>query len=192
MADGDKNKDVIFRRIRGRIVPIRVKRSRSFPSDSIRKRATGVGLSAASFGAAAIGGAVQKRFQSKARAFARKSSRASGLLDIAKPSRVKQLKKLQAAAKGRSKALLKSARRTRFATIGIAGTILGAGIEQIIGSKDIESRAAVSFATNIAGTALAGAFLIGRRRVTVGKIKKAFGFKPRVDPQLDLFKPIEF
>jgi len=167
MADGDKNKDVVFRRIRGRIVPIRVDRSRSSGSDSVRRKAKGVGLVASAFGAAAIGGAVQKKFQSKARQFRRKSSRLAALAGIARPKRAASLRKAQVRFKASSKGFIKAARRTRITTIGIAGTFLGEGLEQLLTTKKAttEERAVIDFTTSLAGPAIAAAFLLGRKKV---------------------------
>jgi len=210
MADGDKNRDIVFRRIRGRIVPIRVKRSRSTGSDSVRRKATGVAVAASAFGVAAVGGAAQKKFQMAARKARRTSFRARGLADVvlSRPGRrkssflglvsdrkrIEKLTEVSRKSRVRSKELLKTAKRGRFFTIAAAGSLLGAGLQQLSGGrpKTPEGQAAASFVANIAGTAITGAFILGRKKLSFARLARVFGQKKKLPKEPKLFDPLDF
>lgn len=194
MADGDKNKDVIFRRIRGRVVPIRVNRSRSSGSDSAStSRKIGGGLAVSAFGAAAAGGVVQRRFQKRARKFRVQAFRAGGLADLAEGTgRAKKaagLRKLQQAKRARAKQLIKGAKSSRFVALSAASTLLGTGLGQLIEDdkrRSPEAQAAMEFTANVTGTALAASFLLARKKLSITRLRNALRKTPSKEP--DLFK----
>jgi hypothetical protein len=185
-----ENKDVVFRRIRGRVVPIRVNRSRSSGSDSAGRRSIGAALVGSGFVAAAAGGEIQKKFQTEAAKMRTHSFRARGLMELltsgarhsdkGRPfkksasdftfknerKRLERLIKINRKAKRKSKRLIQGAKKTRIAAVGISGALLGTGIERLVGDRQ-ETEAgkiAVDLAAQAGGVALTAAFLLGRRK----------------------------
>lgn len=188
MADGDKNKDVVFRRIRGRIVPIKVDRQKLTDTDSKRKKI------AASFGGAAVvtsaaGGVVQRRFQKRAREFRISAFRAEGLAQRAEGIRGRKTKasSIRASKIGfrkAAKASFKVAKSTRLLTLGASALFAGQAASQLFESDSPERQAITDFAV---ASVLPTVFLAGRKKISISRVRRLFRKSGPSKTQRELF-----
>lgn len=180
-----ERRNVVFRRIRGRIVPIRIK-----PGDKNRKQVRlGAGLIAAGTVVSATGGAVALgfskrsikaqqsafRFQKLARKASQRAQSGQQLnmfRQVTNLGRVKTLLGRSRKAKKASSILTKFAARTKGAALLGGATLLGTGIQSILNATDkspsVEAKIGQDFASGIAGDVASVAFAIGIGRFAVG------------------------
>jgi len=168
---------VIYRRIRGRIVPIKLDRKKQIAS-GVGYVAGGVALSGASAGTAAymLGKSASKGVKSKSFA-----TTASWLYEARKHHRATKLEKLftprfTANAFKLGKSSLKLAKMSKYLYTGglLAGTILaGTGIQKIMGQKGSEPTVKSNLAYDVGGMAVIGTSNYG----FVKMFQKMKGFK---------------
>jgi hypothetical protein len=182
----EEEKKVIFRRVRGRVVPIRVEKR----EQERRALAGALGLSAV--GAGAAGGVIQKQLARKARTTRAESFRAMGLAERAlgirnRRAKAARLKLLGRAKKAQARKLFSIAKKSRPIAIGIGGILLGEAIQRAVPEgKTTSQEFAIDAVSNLGGAAVSAAFILGRKRLGIPKIFK------KAKPKQEIFKPIQF
>ena len=181
----EQNKDVVFRRIKGRIVPIRLNKNR--PAAARAKRAkdnfdkeVAAGFTASALGLGFIGGRAQSLFRAQGRKLRIDAYRAQGLAQRAEGvlGRSKKAKALREASKrlrSRAKVATKFGVKSRFAALTAASALLSVGGERLLPEDKTAGSAEKGFkelAVNLGSIGAVGAFAIGRKR-GIKAIKKA-------------------
>lgn len=170
MKNISKNKDIVFRRIKGRIVPIKKQYAKKLEA---RKQRTKRGLTL--LGGAAVlstGGGIALRKPTR-----------GALVDLARMQSALKRGRPGLAAKRyrRAKKLARGVVIGRRATFAISGGMAVAGLSQLL-SKPTSGRgeAAKEFALNVGQIAVTSAFLLGAGKFGIrGKARKAIqkGFR---------------
>lgn len=186
-----KDQDIVFRRINGRIVPIKqAKKSGAIPrakkqskSESQKaQRNAGIFGLGSGVGSGLLGGYLTKKAERQSAKAARAAGKATKLafkanqigsvgeqLDLfkrqASRQRAENLLKRANRLRIRSKFFEKAASKTRLGALTIGGSLIGAGIENIIESSDAKKNPGAEFAkdvgVNLASGAVAAAFILG-------------------------------
>ena len=180
-----KKQKITFRRIRGRIVPIKVK-------DSTTQKATGISIAALGAAVGLGAGVAQRKAKKTASRFRVASFRARGLAEraLTQPGRgqldffsseagkVRSARLLGRAKKlrTRAKAITKFGINVRSLGIGLGGSFLATGIEQALDkplkTKDISKEVVKDFSINLAAIGATAAFVLGRGKIRGARIKK--------------------
>lgn len=191
-----KGEDIVFRRIRGRVVPIRRKKTKEHkPGKNIGALVTGATITSAGVGTALAGGVASRKFLKRSRKLKIKAFRARGLAELAKvsPGRGPQLslfgkeigrKKatkllIRARALGAGARVLRRASvRSRAFSIAAGGALIGTGLETAfsgpIKSSQLPGEVTKDFILNLGAGLAAAAFVVGRGKVKAATLKKLF------------------
>ena len=179
MAEGD----VVFRKIRGRIVPIRVKKSSPIGSsrkhakitteDSKQARALfGLGIGTSVAGSALGAGFFRKATKIRASSvkFKRITKLAASNSKLFAPEFVSDVAKKLKSNRIKSLKLLRAAKVSRFAGIAVGSALASAGIQKLIDKRrDVAGESAEQIASLAVGTA--AAFAANKAFDLIGKTK---------------------
>lgn len=183
-----QEQEIVFRKVRGRIIPIKVKskrgainkRSKKVSKKQQKSKAAGVFGLGGGLLSGVFGGLITRKAQKGSQKAARAAGKATKLafkaqqqgvsgeqLNLFKMAtatgRSERLMKRASRLRARSRVLEKAASKGRLATLAIGGSLIGAGVENVLDPVN-EGQGKEFFkdlSINVASGAVAAAFVVG-------------------------------